>query len=276
VLSIGWVGDRVDTVTDPAGRVVDYDYDAAGNLESVTDLAGHRWRYAYDSGHRLTDLFDPRQDGASNPKSVHNVYDSQGRVVSQTDALGRSTVFDYDYGGLGRTRVTDPRGNKVLDVYDNGVRVSTTIGFESAEAATWRFVYDPNTVRLVSVIDPDMHATGVSVFDAAGRVVSSTDRAGRRTTYGYTAGFGLPDWVTVGAQSGCPVTTDFQYDVSGARLVAVETPVRDLVTCSGSAVVVTPSGGDSQAALLCWVRARARASAGTVSRPRESWGRWWL
>jgi hypothetical protein len=41
-------------------------------------------------------------------------------------------------------------------------------------------------------------------------------------------------------------------------------------------VVATPSTVDGQAAGLSVVRAADRASAGTVSRPRESWGRWWL
>ncbi len=232
VVSIAWVGDRIDTVTDAAGRVVNYDYDAAGNLEYVTDLAGYRWRYGYDSEHRLTDLYDPRQEGQTNPRSVHNTY-TNGRVTSQRDPLGRTTTFDYDYGGVvGRTRITDPRGRKRLDTYRDGVLISTTTGFETAEAATWRYRYDPDTLGRISVIDPDGKVSMTARYDSAGRVVSSTDRAGRRTTMGYTAGFGLLDWVTVGAHASCPITTDFQYDSSGARLVAVETPLKDLVSCT--------------------------------------------
>ena len=69
----------------PGGRNVYYSYDAAGNLATVTDLRGGVTHYTYDTSHDLLTVVDPRGNTV-----VTNVYGDYGRLVSQTDALGKT------------------------------------------------------------------------------------------------------------------------------------------------------------------------------------------
>src|SRR5262249_42936076 len=74
---------RITTVTDPISRTVQYTYDGQGRLETVTDPAGGMTRYAYDAAHRIVGITDAR--GIT---YLTNEYDSQNRVVRQTQADG--------------------------------------------------------------------------------------------------------------------------------------------------------------------------------------------
>jgi YD repeat-containing protein len=56
---------------------------------SVTDPAGAVTQYRYDSTHRITAVID------ANDAQISNPYDSGNRVISQTDAAGRTTSFAY-------------------------------------------------------------------------------------------------------------------------------------------------------------------------------------
>ena len=60
-------------------------------------------------------------DGVRDPQ---NVYDSAGRVTSQTDPLGRTTTFAYSGQSFsasgGTTTITDPNGNEEIEQYVDG------------------------------------------------------------------------------------------------------------------------------------------------------------
>lgn len=69
---------------------------------------------------RLPNQYDPALAIGSDPEVVANVYDTSGRVTSQTDPLGRTTTFDYT-SVPGSTLVTEPAstdaaGNPVTHV----------------------------------------------------------------------------------------------------------------------------------------------------------------
>jgi YD repeat-containing protein len=126
-LTFTWTGTHITRVADNAARHADYTYDAAGNLGGVTDVAGNTWAFTYDTAHQLVTVRDPVQASASPQKLITNVYDAVGRVTSQTDRLGRQTLFDYTAVPNG-TKVTDPKGNITVDTFLDGLRTSTTIG----------------------------------------------------------------------------------------------------------------------------------------------------
>ncbi len=224
------VGGRVSRVVDPAQRYVAFGYSGAGDLTQVTvgqqtvggDQPARSWGYGYDGGHRLTDVFDPDQMARAVPdrRSVHTDYDGLGRAFRQTDELGGLTELTFDHQGLpGQTLVAEPvagsgstRRTKRLDVYANGVRVSTTVGVGSANPSVWSFTYDPVTVGVTSVTGPGQRVVARTEFDpVSGRPTRVTDAAGTVTTMAWNS-VGLPTQVVEGANDAAIAsTTTYTY-----------------------------------------------------------------
>jgi len=62
----------------------------------VTDPAGNVTTFAYDAGDRLTTItYPPAQSGGSGTTSTFT-YDSRGRRTSATDQNGQTTSYAYD------------------------------------------------------------------------------------------------------------------------------------------------------------------------------------
>jgi RHS repeat-associated protein len=218
-LTFAYSGNHISSVTDPLGRVVTYAYDGEGNLTDVTDVNGGNTHFTYDSGHRmLTMRFPDQAPGVpgSTGAVVSNKYDGQGRVIEQTDQLGRTTKFAYVGEPLteagGTTTITDPKGNVTVQEYHYGELLSETKGYGTPQAATWTFSYDPVTLGMTSVTDPDGHTT-FSTFDSEGNTLTTTDALGRSTTNTYDA---LNDLLTTTDPLG--VTTTNKYDAHGNLL----------------------------------------------------------
>jgi YD repeat-containing protein len=153
---------------------------------------------------------------------VFNAYDSQGRVVSQQDQIGRQTTFVYlgdPTSSTGSTTtVTDPKGNVTVDTYEYGLLTAQTKGSGSSVAATWEYAYDPSTVALVSEIDPNGNTSSFSV-DNSGNRLSTTDPRGRVDQATYNA-FNEP----LTQRDGLGVTTTSSYDANG-NLTSVSRPL---------------------------------------------------
>jgi RHS repeat-associated protein len=220
-LTFTYSGNHIATAIDPLGRVVHYSYDAAGDLSDVTDVGGGDMHFAYDAAHRLTSMRTPNQaPGApgSTGATVTNVYDSQGRVIEQTDQRGRTTKFAYNGEPLseagGTTTITDPKGHVTVQTYRFGELMSETRGHGTPEAATWNFEYDQNTLGVTSVTDPDGHTTN-STYDAEGNTLTTEDALGHQTVNTYDA---LNDLLTSTDPMG--VTAANTYDAHGNLLRA--------------------------------------------------------
>ena len=213
-LSYGSNG-NVATVTGPLNRQVSYGYDTAGNLISVTGAGGGVTRFSYDGGHLLLSKTDPNNGVTS------NTYDLARRVLTQTDPMQRTTGFSYSNSGATGTNtvtITDPRGNRTVDAYTDSQLSSETKAAGTAGAATWSYTYDPVTLGVASVTDPNAH-TSRSSYDSDGNLLTVTDPLGRTTTSTYD---GLGDRLTVTDAKN--VTTTNTYDSSG-RLLTSSTPL---------------------------------------------------
>jgi RHS repeat-associated protein len=215
-LKFVWKKGHIASVTDPLKRHVNYGYDSAGNLTDVTDVAGGDTHFTYDSQHRMLSMRMPNQAPGvpgSTEAALHNTYDEQGRVISQTDSLGRKTTFEYAGEPLGEaggaTVITDPKGSAVRQTYQWGELTSETRGYGTPEAATWKFEYDQETLGVTTVTDPNGHLTK-STYDAEGNVLSTEDALGRKTVNTYDA---LNDELTSTDPLG--VTTTMTYDSHG-------------------------------------------------------------
>lgn len=198
---------QVGSETDPAGRVTTYQRDAMGRVVATTtpdgrttrteyctcgqpsatiDALGRRTEYEYDEAGRLVattlpggarttrtwarigghDVVVESRDAAGNVS--RSGYDASGRMVSQTDSLGRTTTYTLDSNGR-VIRVDQPGGGFTVSRYDAGGRVSEV---ENARGAVTRFVYDPDG-RLLRTVLPDGTSSSQG-YDTQGRVITRT------------------------------------------------------------------------------------------------------
>jgi RHS repeat-associated protein len=109
-------------------------------------------------------------------------FDSEGRPLTATDAVGRTTSMSYDR--LGRlTQVTDPTGKITRIAYDaagNRISVIDALNHET------RYEYDAlNRPTAIVQLGITPNARTQLAYDAAGNLTSVTDGEGHTTTYAY-------------------------------------------------------------------------------------------
>ncbi|HVB44807.1 MAG TPA: LamG-like jellyroll fold domain-containing protein [Streptosporangiaceae bacterium] len=198
----------VASVTDPAGEVTKYGYDALGRVLTKTVISnsypnGLVTSYGYDgAGHVLTET-DPavtdQVTGATHTPQTTNSYDLDGNLTtvtvadttggdasrtttyaynshdkmrSKTDALANTTSFTYDAYGNEVTQ-TDPLGNVTDYAYDaNGHLLTVDLPGYTGDPVNPSTA--TNLVEQSRAYDPD------------GRLASVTDSMGRQTSYTYT------------------------------------------------------------------------------------------
>jgi RHS repeat-associated protein len=215
-LTLAYAGPRLTRVTDPAGRQVLFAYDAQGNLTDVTDVNLGNRHFTYDTAHRLLTMRDP-MGGV-----VTNEYDASGRVAWQTDELSRKTTFAYAGDNLseagGSTTTTDPAGNVEYETYRHGLRIELTRGYATPQAATWHYRYDPATLGMTVVVDPNGQQATMT-YDANGNLLTSTDALQRKTENTYNS---FNQVLTSKDPAG--VTTTDAYDIRG-NLTSVSRPL---------------------------------------------------
>jgi RHS repeat-associated protein len=134
----------------------------------------------YDGRERPTSqtLTHPNAQGIENLMSGAT-YDGRGRVLTETDANGKTR--SYTYSALGRLiEATDALNYKTRAQYD--VR-GNLIQLEDANGNLTRFEYDRSD-RLTKEILPLGQATSYR-YDAAGNLAQRTDPLGTRTAYTY-------------------------------------------------------------------------------------------
>ena len=214
--------ERITSVTDPAGKTIQYAYSLRGDLVAVTDELGNTTRFGYDRHHNLTDIVDPL-----GRRLTRNEYDESGRLVAVIDASGRRLEFAHDTDGrreLVRDRagglwvleydergytsaITDPLDNTSRFVHDaRGNRLSET----DPEGRTRTYAYNDNDQKIAET-DPEGN-TATWSYDKAGRLLQYTDFRGNTETRTYSPGGNL-----VSATDALGNTTAYAYDSSGNR-----------------------------------------------------------
>ena len=116
---------------DPAGRVTRFGHDTNGNLTSesieTSDLGVVEKRWMYGPFNRLVSETD-----AAGRTATWQVDSSNGDVLSRTDAVGNTTRFEYEEGNHGLVqREIDPRGNVAMHSgHDSFGNARTIVGPE--------------------------------------------------------------------------------------------------------------------------------------------------
>lgn len=195
-----WPDNKLKQVTDPAGRALSLSYDENGNHTACIDVNGGLWNYGYTAG-LLTSIIDP-----DNHHIVTNTFDANGRVISQSDGENHSTTFTYDPNNRINT-MTDALQNVATFRYDPQYRV-TSISYPGGVQES--FVYDYNNNR---ISDNDKNGKNTSyTYDDMGNMLTKTDPAPLSyiTTYTYNS-FNNPTRLVDAAG----YITDYTYEPSG-------------------------------------------------------------
>ncbi|MFJ9785420.1 LamG-like jellyroll fold domain-containing protein [Amycolatopsis sp. NPDC101161] len=187
---------RPSRVTDPEGGSQFFGYDTFGNRTWVVDPDGNKYEYAYTARNAIAEVrlrawhgqpTDAGADGGdgSGDGVLQNslvlasyAYDFSGRLIRQTDAMGRTTRFQY---------YTDDRLWKTI---------ATDVSDPDNPAAAKR-----------SITQSEL------VYDAAGNVVKETTAGGMVTTYEYdTSGRRVAQTVD---PAGLANRSEFTYSAAG-------------------------------------------------------------
>ncbi len=222
--TLAYYDGRLDTVTDPSGRVVSFAYDSANHMTSVTDPAGNYyafsvgtslnsvtqtdsgiWQYTYDTNGFMLSKSDPVGN------AINYAYDDQHRVIASTDPEGRMRNIAYPRTSdtvktTKTTSFTEKNGGVWNYSYDTqkGYLLSKT----DPQGGTTSYAYDTNGNRTATT-NPDGTSTSAS-YDSTGNMLTSTDAMGQTTGYTYNT-FGQVTGIA-DAQGG---TTSYTYDAKG-------------------------------------------------------------
>lgn len=275
---LAYTSGRLTTVTDPAGRTLTFSYGTNGKVSQVADSSGRQVSYGYNSDGELTDVTDVESGnthfGYAPPsgqpvdhllRTVRdprgntietNVYDSDGRVTSQSQVVTQNDAatgssyqttrtLTFDYTSIASaTKVTDPKGNITVDAYSDGVLTSETKGYGTSKASTWTYVHDSNTLGTTQTTDPYGGVTK-DTWDSAGNRLTHQDPGGDCLA---TPNTGCWTWTynsfgqVLTSRDPKLVTTTYTRDGTTGLLQSTSTP---LDTDPGTNQVTSHAYGDS-------------------------------
>ncbi len=197
---------RITQAKDNIGRTVNYTYDSSGRLWKVTDANGGVTEHLYDTSNRMTKITDPR-----GILYLTNQYDTNGRVIKQTQADSTFFTFAYTLNGSGQvtqTDVTDPRGNvRRVTFNPSGAILTDTYALGKPEQQTITYLRQAGT----------------------NHILSETDALGRRTDFTYDDQGNTLSITRLAGTSGA-VTTSYTYDTTFSQLTSITDPLNHTVT----------------------------------------------
>ncbi|HXG08649.1 MAG TPA: hypothetical protein VNK04_02575, partial [Gemmataceae bacterium] len=188
------LGQRLQTITDPLGRVtavvsdergnvtefiryrsngstlIDrFTYDDNDNLLSATDPLGNVTTFTYDAQRNRTSVTRPHNPGARpSDFTTEYLYNRFAQVTAVIGPDGGVKIFDYDTRG-NLTSETDPMGDQIYSAtYDEYSRITS----ETTANGTSNYQYGTDG-QLTQMTDPNGEVTLFS-HDANGRITGIT------------------------------------------------------------------------------------------------------
>lgn len=245
---------RLISIVNPAGNtVVEYSYNAEGDLASVTRLVDAAtnykvtttYQYTQNNGvstHNILSITSP-----TGKTPVINEYDNAGRLIASVDAFGKrieytintgthqeivkdrrgfQTVYAYNADG-DITDLTDPLGDTTHYEYDaNRNKISETIAVGTPLEFTRHYEYDTfgAVTRAYYTVDGQLIETATSYVDVNGAHLPSVivDPIGTRTENNYDAHGNLHATVVKDSVGTILQSTTCEYDVKGRLTAAVD------------------------------------------------------
>ncbi|MCM8539997.1 MAG: PA14 domain-containing protein, partial [Lentisphaeraceae bacterium] len=151
-------------VTTPDTAEYNFSYYPAGHtnqflLHTETDANGNVTEYIYNTDNQITDIKTPTDDGTSQITKSHFTYDSAKRLKTSTDAVGRTTTFEYDSRDrLIKTTYSDL--STEMSFYGTGVDANLLVKKKDRNGNTTKIEYDLHgravtTIRAYSIMNDD-------------------------------------------------------------------------------------------------------------------------
>ncbi|NQZ57884.1 MAG: RHS repeat protein [Lentisphaeraceae bacterium] len=123
------------------------------------DANNNRTEYIYDASHNLLQVNEPNDAGTGYHAKNIMAYDSFNRLSTSTDAVGRTTTFNYDARErLIKTTYND--GSTELNIYGSGLRADLIVKRKDRNGNVTKIEYDDavrvtKTIRAYSVMSAD-------------------------------------------------------------------------------------------------------------------------
>lgn len=182
----GVPGGLLTSVTDDAGRSLQFAYDSGLRIASITDSAGHVTQYGYSGEFMLGNVTYPGGATRSylyndNPLGRHG---GQFGLTGIVDEFG-NRLATYGYAGGAGPAYTEYIGGSARYERNalSATQVSLTDPLGTARVHTLQTT--GGVARIVSITQPagsgSAAATSYSTYDAAGNLASQDDYDGRRT-----------------------------------------------------------------------------------------------
>ncbi|MFC0540716.1 polymorphic toxin-type HINT domain-containing protein [Kutzneria chonburiensis] len=219
----------VSKQTDALGNVTSYGHDTFGNRVWMVDPAGTKTKYLYTArnqiaevvlvgwtGAALSGVSGSGGDGSGDTSPGQDLplrsyaYDLGGRLVRDTDAMGRTTKYTY--------------------YNDDLVHQVVQVGFHSDNTTRDIVLHDYSydaAGKVVKDVAGGGKATTVTTYDAVGRIATTTvdpTVLARKTRYAYNLNGAVTSVVRTGNSSNAgtfsPSTTeivDYGYDLAGRQ-----------------------------------------------------------
>ncbi|MPZ77339.1 MAG: PKD domain-containing protein, partial [Deltaproteobacteria bacterium] len=186
VTTLTYASNRLQKITDPAGRETVFQYDTAGNLFRITNPDGSFLSYAYDE---------------------------KGHITRATDESGNSTNYTYDFAGR-FSQSRRPTG-EMRDLFSSKLHGLADTGMGQGTPTSPAPIVRTENAS-VSLTDGKGNTTRF-VLDFLGQVISQTDALGQTTTMQRDAN-GNPTRITRPNGSVSAMT----YDVKGNLLTSTD------------------------------------------------------
>lgn len=199
---------RITSFTRPDGALWQLAYSAAGDLTSLTSARGTVRHFGYDGQHRMTG--EVGQDGVT---FLTNTYDSQSRVIEQTNAFDQVRTLVYDDANR-TTTYTDTTG--AVTVYRwNALGEVTEV--DDALGGVAKTDYNSQLLP-ASDTDPLNHTTSTT-YDASGQPSSVADPLGNAVQSTHNSSGDLTSKTDSGGSGGSARTTNFTLNSAGLPIV---------------------------------------------------------
>ncbi|MFO0579805.1 MAG: RHS repeat-associated core domain-containing protein [Polyangia bacterium] len=165
---------RKSSVQDELGRRAEWRFDDHRQITACTDLDGSQYRFEYTAAGHLSVMHLPGE------RVVRFEYDPLGRLVKETDPLGRVTTTAYSGKSLRVTRLALPDASSFRAEYDLRGQMLTS---SDPLGRKQRYIYGDDALPHTFI---DARGGQKSLtWNVRGQLESYTDCSGKTTRYEY-------------------------------------------------------------------------------------------